>query len=323
MRAFVFERFGGPEVLVEREVPTPVARAGEVLVRVHAAALNPKDIVVRRGKFRWLTGRRFPMPMGHDWAGIVVAVGGAPGSGPFAVGDRVCGCWNDARVRRGSFAEYAVSSVDACARVPAGLDDAAAASLPLAGLTALQALRDLMNAREGRTVLIHGASGGVGTLAIQIAKALGARVVTTSSARNLAFCRSLGADEALDYAAGDSAEGPMSNARKYDAVFDVFGNLAFSRVRSVLTPKGVFVSTVPSGRIVRDIARTVLTRGQRARLVIVRPGRRDLETLLAWCVEGRLRPVVDRVFAWSEVQDAVRYLETKRARGKVVVSGLR
>ncbi|MEI8257917.1 MAG: NAD(P)-dependent alcohol dehydrogenase, partial [Deltaproteobacteria bacterium] len=169
-------------------------------------------------------------------------------------------------MRRGSFAEFVVSSVDACARIPPGLGFDEAASLPLAGLTALQALRDLMHPGPGSTALIHGASGGVGTLAIQIAKALGARVVTTSSARNQALCRSLGADEALDYAATEPRDRPLSPARRFDAVFDVFGNLAFDVVRPVLAPRGVFVSTVPSPRILRDLARTLLTRGPRARL---------------------------------------------------------
>lgn len=312
MRAIVFERFGGPEVLVEREVAEPTVRRGQLLVRVHAAALNPKDIVVRRGKFRWITGRHFPMPTGNDWAGEVVAVGDA--SPPFRVGERVCGCWNEARIRRGSLAERLVTSVDACARIPDAMTDEEAASLPLAAQTALQALRDDMHLAPGQRVLIHGASGGVGTLAIQIAKILGAHVITTSSARNAEFCRSLGADETLDYA----TDSPFAPGRNYDGIFDVFGNQSFGHVRGALASRGVFVSTVPSPRILRDRVLTAWA-PQRAKLVLIKPRRADLEAILAWCAEKRMHPVVDRVFEWNDVQDAVRYLETKRARGKVVV----
>lgn len=312
MKAIVYDRYGGPEVLEAREVPPPRPGRGEVLVRVRAAALNPKDVLVRRGKFRWLTGTRFPLPFGHDWAGEVAETG--HGDVPFAVGDRVYGCWNEARVRRGSLAEFAVSAVDACAAMPASLSFEEAASLPLAGQTALQALRDLAVLRAGDRVLIHGASGGVGTLAIQIAKALGAHVWTTSSAKNLALCTSLGADVALDYA----TDTPFAPGAEHDVIFDVFGNQSFHKVRAALSLRGTYVTTVPSPRIAFDVTRTLLT-PQRARLVVIAPRQRDLTTLAHWVDEGCLRPVVDKVFAWSKVREAASYLETRHARGKVVV----
>ena len=312
MKAIVYDRYGGPDVLEEREVPAPRPGRGEVLVRVRAAALNPKDVLVRSGKFRWLTGKRFPLPFGHDWAGEVAETG--HGDVPFAVGDRVFGCWNEARIRRGSLAQYAVSAVDACGPMPASLSFEDAASLPLAGQTALQALRDLAVVRAGDRVLIHGASGGVGTLAIQVAKALGAHVSTTSSAKNLAFCASLGADVALDYA----EHGTFAAGSEHDVIFDVYGNLSYRKVRGALSLRGAYVTTVPSPRIAFDMARTLLT-PQRARLVVIAPRQRDLATLTHWVDEKSLHPVVDRVFAWSEVREAARYLESRHAKGKVVV----
>lgn len=312
MKAIVYDRYGGPEVLEERDVPSPRPGRGEVLIRVRAAALNPKDVLVRSGKFRWLTGTRFPLPFGHDWAGEVAETG--HGDVPFAVGDRVYGCWNEARVRRGTLAQYAVSAVEACGLMPASLSFEEAASLPLAGQTALQALRDLAVVRAGDHLLVHGASGGVGTLAIQVGKALGAHVSTTSSAKNLAFCASLGADTTLDYA----TDAPFAPGAEHDVIFDVYGNLSFRKVRHALSLRGTYVTTVPSPRIAFDAARTLFT-PQRARLVIIAPRQRDLATLTHWVDEKSLRPVVDRVFAWSEVREAARYLETRHARGKVVV----
>ncbi|MEI7891624.1 MAG: NAD(P)-dependent alcohol dehydrogenase [Myxococcales bacterium] len=310
MRAIVYDRFGGPEVLEERDIAAPEPASEEVLVRIRAAALNPKDIVVRAGKFRWMTGARFPMPFGHDFAGEVVALGhNARG---LSVGDRVFGCWNDARPWRGSFAEYAVSSPDACAVLPPTLSFEEGASLGLAGQTALQALVDVARVSSRDHVLIHGASGGVGTLAVQLAKGLGAHVTTTSSSRNLALCRQLGADETLEYA----VDSPFASPRRYDVIFDVFGNRSFGEVRPVLDR--MYVTTVPSARIALDSVAT-LWGSQRARLVVVHPRRADLERLLRWVEDGALLPVVDRVFTWREVREAVRYLETKRARGKVVV----
>jgi NADPH:quinone reductase-like Zn-dependent oxidoreductase len=301
-RALVYDRYGGLDVLEEREIVLPPPKPGEIRVRVRAAALNPKDAFVRKGRFAALSGRRFPKLVGVDFAGETDA------------GDRVFGALEEFRYLRGTVAEHVVVPAHEWAPMPASLSFEEAAALPLAALTSLQALRDLGRVRPGDRVAIHGASGGVGTAAIQIARALGARVTTTSSADNLDLCRSLGAEEALD-----RTRGPLDGGR-FEVVFDVFGNLSFAGIQTAraLAPRGVFISTVPSLRILADAART-LASDQRARLVVVRSRRADLDTLRQMVGAGTLEPVIDRVEPFARAVEALRHLESKRARGKIVV----
>lgn len=303
-RALVYDRYGDPSVLEVRSTDLDPPRKGEVLVRVRAAALNPKDSFVRKGRFRMLSGRSFPKRVGVDFAGEVIEGDG------LAPGTRVFGALEEITYRRGTIAEEVVVREREIARMPSVSFEEAAA-LPLASLTALQALRDIAEVKSGDRVLVHGASGGVGTVAIQIAKSLGAYVTTTSSAQNRGLCRELGADETLDYATDDLF------AASQRVVFDVFGNLSFGRVS--LEKEGVFVSTVPSRRIMVDAVRTAIGH-PRARLVVVRSRRSDLDTIARMVDERTLKPVIDRVVPFAEAIEAVRHLETKHARGKIVIA---
>ncbi|GAB4201824.1 MAG: NAD(P)-dependent alcohol dehydrogenase [Sandaracinaceae bacterium] len=312
MKAAIYRRFGPPEVLELGEVPEPKAPGpGEMLVRVRAAGLNPRDVILSRGRLRLLTRPGFPKRVGNDWAGEVLAVG--PGVRGVEVGARWHGMIDVTRT--GAIAERIVARVAESAPIPAALSFAEAASVPLAALTALQGLVGEGALRAGQRVLIHGASGGVGVFAIQIAKALGAHVTTTSSARNLELCRSLGADEVLDYA----ARGPTELDGRFDVFFDVFGNQRFAKARRVLTERGRYVQTVPSPTILLDVLRTRLLRGPSARLVVVRARGEDLRRIDDWIVSGAVRPVIDRVLPWTEIRDGFAHLATKRARGKVVL----
>jgi NADPH:quinone reductase-like Zn-dependent oxidoreductase len=319
VQALVYDRYGRLDVLAFRDMPVPETKRNEILVRVRAAALNPKDSFVRKGRFRAVSGRAFPKRVGVDFAGEVVAVGaGVPEASRLEPGARVFGMLQEWTYRRGTVAEYVAATPQELGPMPPSLSFEEAAALPLVSLTALQALRDVAGLRAGDTLCIHGASGGVGTAAIQIGVALGASVTSTSSAANLALCRSLGAREALDYAAVDPFA--AQRGRPYRVILDAFGNLSLDRVKHALAADGVYVTTVPSARIVADTFRTLVGR-RRARLVIVRPRRADLATLAADVEAGRLRPVVDRVVPFEEAIDGMRHLETKRARGKIVVSG--
>jgi NADPH:quinone reductase-like Zn-dependent oxidoreductase len=317
MLAIIYHQFGKVEVLELGQVATPTARPGQVLVKVQAAGLNPKDTRVRLGRMALFTGRRFPKLLGYDFAGVVDSV--PPGTDTeLKAGDRVFGMRNG--FAGCTVAEYLAVPGREFAPIPEGLDFVEAASLPLAAMTALQALRPAFQRAlpqfPGRPeVLLHGASGGVGVHAIQIAKILGGRVTTTSSAANLEFCRSLGADETLDYRVESGLEQPG----RFDVVFDIFGNRRFDQARSALRPRGTYVSTVPSGRIIWDWLRTLLG-SQRARLVVVHSRRSDLDFVSQAVVSGRLRPVVDRVFPLDRTAEAQAYIETKRARGKVVIA---
>jgi NADPH:quinone reductase-like Zn-dependent oxidoreductase len=307
LRAALYDRFGAAAVLRigERTVGRP--RAGELRVRVHAAALNPKDVLVRKGKLWWASGRRFPRGTGYDWAGEVIERGpethAQVGDRWFGMVDGMMGC---------TVAEELVVPTSQCAPMPPCSFDEAA-GLPLAGLTALQALRDVGRVRRGQRVLLLGASGGVGVHAVQIAKALGAHVTATCSDANLAFVRDLGADVAIDYRAEDAVD-----RDRYDCIFDVFCNRSFLDVERGLASVGTYVTTVPGTRIAVDWL-TTLRDDRKARLVIVRSRARDLLVLHALVADGLLRPVVDSVFSLDDVARAHERVETKHARGKVVV----
>ena len=313
MRAIVHRRYGGLEVLSLEEVPRPALGAREVRVEVEAAALNPKDVLIRKGRFRWLSGRRFPMGTGYDVAGRVAALG--PSAQGLAIGDRVMGMLDG--FRGGTCAEEVVLRDDQLARVPESVSWTSAAALPLAASTALQALRDLAHVGPGARVLLHGASGGVGVHAIQIAKLLGAHVTTTSGAHNLARCAALGADTTLTH---DDPAAPFASGARFDAILDVYGNRSFRWARAGLAPRGVYVSTVPSQRILLDTLRSAVGGGPRARLVVVRSRRRDLETLAAWAASGVLVAQIDRVLPLEGTADGHAHLETRRATGKVVIA---
>lgn len=313
MRAIEYDRYGGPEVLVVRDCPVPSPGPGEVLVKVEAAALNPKDLFVRAGKYALLSGRRFPKRLAYDWAGVAVRLG--PGVTGVEEGEALFGMVQ--AFSAGAAADYVVAKTGELARRPEGLSAVEAAALPLAASTALQALRDLgaigALGRPAR-VLVNGASGGVGLYAVQLGKALGAHITAVTSAKNGELVRRHGADVALDYATDDvgAAETP------YDVFFDVFGNRSLAFARRALTSTGTYISTVPKARLAWDIARSLLG-GPRARLVIVQSRTRDLEALAAFVRDGALRPVVDRVFALEDIHAAVGHLATKRARGKVIL----
>ncbi len=310
MRAVVIDRYGGPEVLRVATVPRPVPSRSQVLVRTRFIGVNPKDIIVRKGKFKIATGKKFPLIVGHDIAGEVVEAGlGAD----LNEGDLVYGMINDFAGR--AYAEYAAVDCQRLALAPTsiGLDVAAAA--PLAAQTALQALRDDAHLQPGQRVLINGASGGVGVFAVQIAKIMGARVTAVCSHRNADLVKELGADEVIDYGKVEL----VNLDERFEVIFDVFGNYHFDKLAHLLTPRGSYVHTVPSARIFRDVARTFVRR-KRAKLVVVKSRREDLNWLRQHIDSGRLRVVVDRSFALGDVADAHRYMETKRARGKVVLA---
>lgn len=311
MRALLHHRFGGPEVLTlgARSDPQTTLGRDEVRVRVRTAALNPKDVFLRKGRYRLLARAPLPRLVGHDYAGVVSECG--PGVDGRPVGMRVFGAlaWSG---RQGTLAEEVIVREGTFGRMPDEMTFEDAAAMPIAASTALQALRDVAHLSPGDSVLVHGASGGVGSFAVQIARKLGARVTTTSSARNMELCRTLGADEALDYAAGVHLDG------RHRVVFDVMGNLGFGPSERALEPGGVYVSTVPSLRLFADIARSRFS-SRRAALVVVASREKDLETLASWYREGAIRSVVDEVFALDDFAAAFARLESRRSRGKVVV----
>jgi len=318
----VHQRYGGPEVLETREVERPVVGEGEVLVRVRAASLNPFNRYMLTGT-PWFgrpsMGLRRPKNtrLGSDFAGTVEAVGA--GVTAFRPGDEVFG------VANGALAEYVCVPQDGpVTPKPANLTFEEAAAVPLAAITALQGLRDQGSLRAGEKVLVNGASGGVGTFAVQIAKVLGAEVTAVCSTRNVEQARSLGADDVVDYTREDFTR----RGRRYDLLLDVTGTRSWRDYRRALEPNARLVLVgAPKGRRLLGpaghMARVRLAALRSSRKVVfcmANMNRADLTWLREQLEAGTVRPIVDRSYDLSEIADAFRYLGEGHARGKVVVT---
>jgi NADPH:quinone reductase-like Zn-dependent oxidoreductase len=333
MKAIVQDRYGSVEVLRLREVDPPVAADDEVLVRVHAAAINAREWHIMRGE-PYLARLMLPALFGiggpkkkirgSDFAGRVEAVG--RNVTRFQPGDEVYG---DLREVDGAFAEYLCVSDHAVEHKPANLTFEQAAAMPLAGCTALVGLRDLGRVQPGQRVLINGASGGVGTFAVQIAKSFGAEVTGVCSTRNLVLVRSIGADHVIDYTREDFTR----DGQRYDIVFDLAANRSVTDYRRALTPTGTLIlsgggaagagrpSLVgPMGLSLRSMLTSRFVRQRLLVLAEVPPGRENLATLRELVESGKVAPVIDRTYPLSEVPEAIRYLMVEHARAKVVIT---
>jgi len=323
MKAIVNHEYGPPAVLEVDDVDTPRIRGDEVLVRVLAAAVNPGDWDVMHGRpyvLRLATGLRKPRnkTLGLAIAGRVEAVG-SDVSEP-RLGDEVF-----AEVGQGGFAEYVCVPVDAVAPKPSNLTFEQAAAVPLAGVTALQALRDIGHVQPGQKVLINGAAGGVGTFAVQIAKTFGPEVTGVCGTTNVEMVRSIGADHVIDYTQEDFT----ANGKQYDLILDNVGNRTLSELRRALTPRGMLIPNSNKGgdrwiggylrRAVQALVVSPFVR-QRLRPFAATAKREDLVALKGLIESGEISPVVDRVYALSEVAEALSYYGTGHARGKVIIT---
>ncbi|HEX7197642.1 MAG TPA: NAD(P)-dependent alcohol dehydrogenase [Candidatus Limnocylindria bacterium] len=320
MKAIVYRTYGSPDILRLEEVPRPEVRDGDVLVRVHAAAVNPLDWHLLRGQpyiVRPTSGWRTPkrnIP-GVDVAGVVEAVGRdvtqlKPGDEVFGEKTRAC-------------AEYVGGPARLFVHKPANLTLEQAAAIPVGGATALQSLRDHGHVQPGQRVLINGASGGVGTFTVQLAKHFGAEVTGVCSTRNVELVRSLGADYVIDYTREDFARGP----HRYDLIIDNAGNRSLLALRRALAPNGRAVLVGASkgnwlGPVARMFAAGQLSRfgSRKLGFMLTDIEREDLIFLKEVVEAGSVTPVIDRSFPLAGVPDALRYLETMRARGKVIIT---
>lgn len=320
MKAITHDTYGSPDVLRLDDVDAPVPKAGEVLVRVRAASVNPLDWHLLRGEpyvARLTMGLRRPKKTipGVDVAGVVEEVGA--GVTRFRPGDEV---W----AHKGrALAEYVCSRETLFLPRPARLTLVEAAAIPAAALTALQALRDTMRVQAGQRVLVHGASGGVGTFAVQIAKAFGAHVTGVTSTRNVELVRSIGADEVVDYTRTDFSR----TGDRYDGILDAVGDRPLSALRRALVPGGTAALVgAGTGRWLAPFPRVVLATlrsrfdDRKLRFMLARPDDADMAVLQELVESGRVTPVIDRCYPLAETAEAIRYLETRRARGKVVVT---
>jgi NADPH:quinone reductase-like Zn-dependent oxidoreductase len=322
MRAIVQDGYGSVDVLRSAEIDRPDIAANEVLVRVHAAGLD-------RGTWHLMAGKPYlmrimgfgfrrpknPVP-GLDVAGTVVAIGADVTR--FQAGDEVFG------IARGSFAEYAAAREDKLALKPANLSFEQAAVVPISGLTALQAVRDAGRVEAGQKVLVIGASGGVGTYAVQLAKAFGAQVTGVCSTAKIDLVRSIGADDVIDYTREDFADG----TRRYDLILDIGGNSRLSRLRRALTPTGTLVIvggeeggdlTGGFNRQLRAAALSLFIR-QRLTMLVNKEHHSYLEALRPLLEAGQVTPVIDRTYPLADAPAAMRHLEAGHARGKIAIT---
>jgi NADPH:quinone reductase-like Zn-dependent oxidoreductase len=322
MKAIVQDTYGSTDVLELRDIDRPEIADDEVLVRVHAAGVD-------RGVWHIMTGMPYPVRLvgyglrapktavpGTDLAGVVEAVGKDVTS--FKPGDEVFG------IGKGAYAEYAHAPETKLAPKPANLTFEQAAAVAISGLPALQGLRDHGRVQPGQTVLIIGASGGVGTFAVQLAKVFGAEVTAVSSTTKVDLVRSLGADHVIDYTRADFAAG----AQRYDVILDIGGNASLSRLRRALAPTGTLVIAggETGGRWLGGYDRQLRARvlspfvGQTLTTFISNENHQDLMFLKGLIESGKITPVIDRTYPLAEAPQAIRYLEQGRARGKVVIT---
>ena len=331
VRAFILDRYGSADRLRAGEVPDPQLREDDVLVEVHAAGVNLLDSKIRDGEFKRILPYRLPLILGHDVAGAVVGVGSRVRR--FKPGDEVFARPADGRI--GAFAELiAINEADVAIKAKA-LTMEEAASIPLVGLTAWQALIERANLKRGQKVLIHAGSGGVGSFAIQLAKHVGATVATTTSTANVDLVKSLGADIVIDYKKGDFAD----ILRDYDVVLNSLDKLTLEKSLRVLKPRGqlISISGPPDAAFARSIgaswvlrmimgllSHTIRAKAKRRRVnysfLFMRANGGQLTEITSLIDNGIVRPVVDRVFPFASTKEAMAYVESGRAKGKVVVS---
>ena len=323
MKAILHCEYGGPEVLKLEDVEKPTPTDNQILVRVRAASVNPLDLTIRGPwPLRPIFGMRKPKDtrLGVDYAGTVEAVG--KNVTQFKPGEEVFGG------KDGALAEYVCALADRSVVLkPANMTFEQAAAVPVAAITALQGLRDKGKIQAGQKVLVNGASGGVGTFAVQIAKSFGTEVTGVCSTRNVDLVRSIGADHVIDYTKEDFTK----TDQRYDLIFDLVGNHSFSERRRVLNPNGICVMAGLGGagwhegfasRLLGELNGYLRSRFTRQKFIayIAQFNKADMLILADLMQSGKVTPVIDRTFKFSETADALRYLETGHARGKVVVA---
>lgn len=330
MKAFFINRYGKSDVLRPGELPEPMVRDDDVLVQVHAAGVNPVDHKIRDGEFKLLLPYMMPLILGTDLAGVVVSVG--PRVRRFKAGDEVYARADDDRI--GTFAELIAIKEDSLALKPANLSMEEAASIPLVALTAWQTLVEKGGLKKDQEVLIHAGSGGVGTIAIQLAKYFGATVATTASAANANMLKGLGADIVIDYKTDDFS----TKLKGYDLVLDTQGGETLKKSLSVLKPGGKLIGIVgpPDPDFARQrganafvslvmrllsygIRKAARCSGTSYAFHFMTASGRQLEEITRLIEAGQIRPVIDRIFPFEETKQALDYVETGRTKGKVVI----
>jgi len=312
MKAIVYNQFGPVENLQVGELPTPTAARGQVVVKMRASSINVIDSRVRKGLMGPLVNKTFPKVPGADVAGTVVGVG--PGVASLKVGDAIFGALDP--MKGGAFAEFAAVPEGQLALKPASLSFEEAAALPIAGLAALLALRDLGKTKAGARVLIHGASGAVGLFAVQIAKHLGAHVTAVAGTGGIAAVKAAGADETIDYRKQDG----QTYATSFDVILNASGQMPYAKAKRFLAPGGTLIEPSPTIPMVIGSTLANMLRSRKHKTLITSPRRADLETLAAMISEGAVKPTIAGVYALAAAREAFAVMEKGGVVGKLIVT---
>lgn len=312
MKAILLQNYGGLSALKIDEVPTPVPAAGEVLVKVKAFTISPLELKIRKGEAKMFVRRKLPMLMGVDFAGEVVAVGDAVQA--FKVTDKVMGAIDPFK-QSGPYAEYVVAKTDQLIPKPAELSFETASALPIAGASALSCLRDLGKLKSGQRVMILGAAGALGHLAVQLAKQMGASVTGVCRASNFEFVKGLGADEVIDY----TVQNPFEETEAYDLIIDIVDRYTFKEARQALKKGGVFVNSVPGPAKFLQVALNPF-RSKTMALLMLKLTTSDLAWVTNQVKEGKLRLHLDKIYSGLEsIYEATTNVEAGHVRGKLVI----
>lgn len=312
MKAVVINQYGTPDVLEYRDIDQPILKNDQMLVRCHASSVNPIDWKIREGMLKLIMGTNFPKGLGFDVSGVVEAVGAKvtqfkPGDEIYARIDQLTG---------GAYAEYVAVSERVAAPKPSNMSHEEAAAVPLAALTALQALRDQGKIKKEQKLLINGASGGVGTFAVQIARVYDTQVTGVCGGDHLELVRDLGADMVIDYQEQDFTESGF----QYDIIFDVVGNRSFAECAKSLAPGGVYITTQPTPKALVQNLAAVFRPQKQAKAILMQPSGKDLEFLTELIEAGKIRTIIDRTYALADITQAHTYSQEGHATGKIVIS---
>lgn len=313
VKAVVYVRYGGPEDLGLREVPAPAPRSDEVMVRVHAATLNPVDWKVLRGDLKLVSGRRMPRRIGSDFAGSVFSTGTEVNR--FKPGDTVLGSISPLSGQQGSLAEYLCIPESRLVRKPPELPFTHAACLPIAGVSAWDCVHRLGHAEPGQRVLVIGATGGVGSFCIQLAKTHGLAVTAVCNSRNVDLARELGADEIVPYDQKD----PSELTEKFHLIIDAAAKYSYRQFTHLLTTAGIYVSTMPGPRTLFDAVRTAMLGRRRAHVLMARVNRASVEKLTMLASTGTIQVIIGHTFALDQVKEAFKLSTSGHVRGKIAI----
>ena len=311
MKAVFYNKYGSPDVLEIGELDKPKITENEILIQAYASSVNPVDWKIRNGSMKIFTGKKFPKGLGGDIAGKIVEIGVKVTR--FAVGDYVYG--KISGFKGNTYAEYVVAKPEDLAQKPATLNFNEAATVPLAALTAYQALVNHGELKKSSKVLINGCSGGVGHFAVQIAKAIGADVTGVCSTKNVALAKELGADRVIDY----TKENVTDNKEKYDIFFDVVANQLYGKIKPILNKNGKYVTTLPSVGVILNFI-TRLFSSKKASIINVKSNSQDLQLITEMIENGKVKPIIDKIYPLEDVREAHRYSETGRVIGKLALS---